>query len=435
MLVHSLEDLVERDPGFVALMFELFTSGRRNPEIAAEFAELQRGYAEHVARLLAAREREGAMRLSDEPEAVAAVLLALADGFALRLLGEPAMITGRPAARHRGRADVDRELELGISLIRRARRSERIAPCQNYRRSTFPRCRRGRAAAPGRGVAGATKDVYAGPPPKGLLKGVPQFATDNAFYPKQTTVRAGDRVSFQIAGFHNVLLAPKGDAPPDLFAANPGAPVTGVKDAAGVDIWFNGQPSSGSTRRSRSGGRQGLRRHAARRVRPAARAARRSRSRCKFPKKGTYKVLCSVHAGMKGTVVVKGKKAKVPSKKQDAKRIKKQKKAAAKLAKKLVDSYGVPGGATVKAGNDKKGVATIAFFPGTTTVKTGESVKFTMSNKSTEIAQRRRSRRRTTRSSSRRLPRTGRRRPDDGLPERAARTAWSSTAPATATGT
>ena len=34
VLVHSLEDLVERDPGFVALMFELFTSGRRNPEIA-----------------------------------------------------------------------------------------------------------------------------------------------------------------------------------------------------------------------------------------------------------------------------------------------------------------------------------------------------------------------------------------------------------------
>jgi hypothetical protein len=29
------------------------------------------------------------VRLTDEPEAVAAVLLSLADGFALRLLGEP----------------------------------------------------------------------------------------------------------------------------------------------------------------------------------------------------------------------------------------------------------------------------------------------------------------------------------------------------------
>jgi AcrR family transcriptional regulator len=76
VLVHSLEDLVERDPGFVALMFELFTSGRRNPEIAAEFAALQRATRTHVGALLAAREREGVIRLRDEPEA-------------LRLLGEP----------------------------------------------------------------------------------------------------------------------------------------------------------------------------------------------------------------------------------------------------------------------------------------------------------------------------------------------------------
>jgi AcrR family transcriptional regulator len=89
VLVHSLEDLVERDPGFVALMFELFTSGRQNPEIAAEFAALQRATRTHVAGLLAARERERVIRLTDDPEAVAAVLLSLADGLALRLLGEP----------------------------------------------------------------------------------------------------------------------------------------------------------------------------------------------------------------------------------------------------------------------------------------------------------------------------------------------------------
>jgi AcrR family transcriptional regulator len=89
VLVQSLEDLVERDPGFVALMFELFTSGRRNPEIAAEFAALQRATRTQVAELLAARQREGVIRLADEPEAVAAVLLSLADGLALRLLGEP----------------------------------------------------------------------------------------------------------------------------------------------------------------------------------------------------------------------------------------------------------------------------------------------------------------------------------------------------------
>jgi AcrR family transcriptional regulator len=89
VLLHSLEDLVERDPGFVALRFELFTSGRRNPEIAAEFAALQRATRAHVAELLAAKEREGVVRLADDAEAVAAVLLSLADGLALSLLGEP----------------------------------------------------------------------------------------------------------------------------------------------------------------------------------------------------------------------------------------------------------------------------------------------------------------------------------------------------------
>ena len=98
VLVHSLEELVDRDPGFVALMFELFTSGRRNPEIAAEFAELQRATRTRLAELLAARQEQGAVRLGDEPEAVAAVLLSLADGFALRLLGEPANDHG-PALR------------------------------------------------------------------------------------------------------------------------------------------------------------------------------------------------------------------------------------------------------------------------------------------------------------------------------------------------
>jgi plastocyanin len=104
----------------------------------------------------------------------------------------------------------------------------------------------------------------------------------------------------------------------------------------------------------------------------------------RFTKKGSYTVYCSVHPGMKGKIVVKAKKAKIPSKKQDRKRINKQKKAAAKLAKKLVNSSG-PSGPTVKAGNDKKGIAVIGFFPGTKTVKANQPVTFTMSTKSTEI--------------------------------------------------
>lgn len=90
-LLHSLEDLVREDPGFVVLHFELFTLARRNEEIAAEMAELGRRTRTHVAELLARKQAEGVLRLADEPEAVAGTLFALGDGLALRMLAEPGL--------------------------------------------------------------------------------------------------------------------------------------------------------------------------------------------------------------------------------------------------------------------------------------------------------------------------------------------------------
>lgn len=87
-LVSSLEDLVERDPGFVVLMYELFTLSRRNDEIAGELAVLCRQTRLTLAASLAAKQDEGIVRLGDDAEAVAGVLLALADGLALRFLTE-----------------------------------------------------------------------------------------------------------------------------------------------------------------------------------------------------------------------------------------------------------------------------------------------------------------------------------------------------------
>src|ERR1700741_3146076 len=40
VLLRSLEDVVEHDPAFFTLIFEIFTLARRNEEIAAEMAEL-----------------------------------------------------------------------------------------------------------------------------------------------------------------------------------------------------------------------------------------------------------------------------------------------------------------------------------------------------------------------------------------------------------
>ena len=105
MLVSSLEDLVERDPGFVALHFELFTSARRTPEIAAELAALHRRIREHVAEQLEAKAREGVISPAADAESVVTVLLSLADGLALRMLADPGhdwgptLAAAMPAAR------------------------------------------------------------------------------------------------------------------------------------------------------------------------------------------------------------------------------------------------------------------------------------------------------------------------------------------------
>lgn len=85
----ALEGYVETEPEFVTVVFELFTLGRRNEELAAEFAETLRRTRDHVAALLAAKESEGVLHLHGEPGAVADVLFSLADGIALRMIADP----------------------------------------------------------------------------------------------------------------------------------------------------------------------------------------------------------------------------------------------------------------------------------------------------------------------------------------------------------
>ncbi|HEX2015766.1 MAG TPA: TetR family transcriptional regulator C-terminal domain-containing protein [Solirubrobacteraceae bacterium] len=97
-LVASLEEMVGRDPDSVTLFFELFTLARRNPDIAAELNELLRRTRGHVAELLAAKQREGVLALRAEPEAVAEILFALADGLALRMTSDGARDYGETIA-------------------------------------------------------------------------------------------------------------------------------------------------------------------------------------------------------------------------------------------------------------------------------------------------------------------------------------------------
>jgi AcrR family transcriptional regulator len=89
VLVAGLHGVVAEEPDIVALVFELFTLSRRNADIAIEFVELQRRMRQHVAAVLTVKQREGVLRLTADPEAIAEVLFSLADGLAMRMLVEP----------------------------------------------------------------------------------------------------------------------------------------------------------------------------------------------------------------------------------------------------------------------------------------------------------------------------------------------------------
>jgi AcrR family transcriptional regulator len=90
VLVSSLTDMIDNEPGFFLLLYELFSAGRRNPDIQREVGQLFERTRSHVAEVLSAKESEGVISLRFEAEAVVSYLFALGDGFALQALSDPA---------------------------------------------------------------------------------------------------------------------------------------------------------------------------------------------------------------------------------------------------------------------------------------------------------------------------------------------------------
>ena len=227
----------------------------------------------------------------------------------------------------------------------------------------------------------ATKQVTIGPPKP--LAGVPPVAFDADFYPRKVTIAKGDHVRFKwTTGFGDVIFVPKGEDPVPF--ALPAGPVSGAKDAAGEDMWFDGQPNLAPNMPGLAprGGKvidgsrivsSGL-----------ALDGPQKPWKVRFTKPGTYRLGSVFHSGKKMTVVVKRGRKGVPTPKQDRRRLARQIKASTKLAKKLTAFEG-PKGNVVRAGNDAGAIAQIAFFPARKTVEVGDTVKFEMSKESIEI--------------------------------------------------
>jgi AcrR family transcriptional regulator len=106
ILVADLEDSIQNEPGFWVLLFDLFTAGRRNPEILREVGELFNRTRDHVADILRAKQTEGVISSRLDINAVVALLFAMADGIALQVLADPGrdhsdvIDAGTRAARH-----------------------------------------------------------------------------------------------------------------------------------------------------------------------------------------------------------------------------------------------------------------------------------------------------------------------------------------------
>jgi AcrR family transcriptional regulator len=92
-LVASLTDMIENEPGFFLLLFELFSAGRRNPDIQREVGQLFEKTRSHVAEVLRSKEEEGVLKLRFAAEDVVSYLFALGDGFALQALSDPSRDT------------------------------------------------------------------------------------------------------------------------------------------------------------------------------------------------------------------------------------------------------------------------------------------------------------------------------------------------------
>jgi plastocyanin len=245
-------------------------------------------------------------------------------------------------------------------------------------------------------ASAATKTVQAGPPPSQA----PKFANAsgannpfpdadaNAFFRKTITIRKGDSVRWLINGFHNVLFPQGGTEAPGLLVPDTANRVSGSVDASGQPFWFNGNPSlafNPLVAAPQGGGKfktnkllnSGL---------PQGEDSP-SRYKLKFNKTGSFGYVCSVHAGMSGTVKVVKKRRAVPSARADRRAANREIKRKLNQVRGLVTGANLSlGNATVQAGNDLRSGATIyKFFPANLTVKAGTTVTLQMPPSTTEI--------------------------------------------------
>ena len=242
-----------------------------------------------------------------------------------------------------------------------------------------------------------TVTVYTGPPPN-IAKLLPASARMsasfkakynpdvNAFFPQKVTIHVGDTVTF-IRGMmvHTIDIPPVGGS--DLPLLVPGKLVTGVNDAGGNPFWFNGKvPSLGLNPLLVAPEPAAVTYDGSKRVESGFFLGKGSAPAFKvtFTKAGVFKVLCDIHYGMSGTVVVLPKSKRLPTAAQDHAALRAQVLGDVKALKAAATIK--PPANTVSVGSAGPGGAEdFAMFPTTLRVKAGTVVTFTMSHDTREV--------------------------------------------------
>ena len=103
VLLSQLQALLEDESQSV--VYEVLSASRRSDYVRDELAEVYNRWREHLADVLREKERAGVIKPRADAAAVAAVVLALVDGFGLQLVSDP-------------ERDASEALEVGITTVR-----------------------------------------------------------------------------------------------------------------------------------------------------------------------------------------------------------------------------------------------------------------------------------------------------------------------------
>jgi plastocyanin len=245
-------------------------------------------------------------------------------------------------------------------------------------------CAASAAIAPPAAAEARTHVVWAGGTPSFQKSLRSRLAGEvNDFFPHQVTVRQGDTVQWQgmSIGFHSIDI-PKLGATDLPFILPTNTTAGGLTDYAGNPFWFNGQPNLGFNPQLFAA--SGANNYDGRsRSDSGLSVGRPVPFKLTFTKPGTYAYFCDLHYGMRGTVVVAPKGAKVPTAAQEGNDIAVQQARDTKVAKALARTN-VTGRISVGVAGDGS-VEILAMFPRNLHVRTGATVAFVMPTTTGEI--------------------------------------------------